>query len=274
MENNRKRGDNLLEDPTLIQKGIFSTHEAEKILGWPRKALNPILFRLVRKGKLIRIKRGLFCIWPPGTKDSQKGYPCNWHLIAKALVAQGSPYFFSHYSAMKFHGMTSESIQTIFVSVPRQHQTPQALRIPLRFVTLPQEKFWGLEEKWVTHEEKVSVSDLERTILDALDRLDLAGGITEAARGFWLVKKEINLPKLFLEAERFGSGAVTKRLGFLVETLEIASAKELEALRPLALSRKGYVLLDPTLKKAGRYLHRWRLILNKDPNEIKKNLMT
>lgn len=271
--NRIRRGADILEHPVLIRRGIFSTEDAGKVLGWSRKELNPLLFRLVKKGKLVRIKRALFCIQSAGTKDSKNGYPHNWYLIAKAL-AENKPYFVSYYSAMRLHGMTGESIQTIFVSCNKQLRIPQTLRIPIRFVTIPKTRFWGLEEKWVTNEEKVWTTGLERTFIDALDRLDLSGGITEVARGLWLVKKEISGSQLVNTAKRFDSSAVAKRLGFLMEILNLGSAKDREGLRRFALSSQSYVLFDPTLKKRGRYLHAWRLCLNQDPAEIKKNLMT
>src|SRR3989338_6541305 len=168
----------LLDNPFLIRKKVFTTNEAEESLQWSKTDLYSVLFRLVQKGKLVRIKRGLFCLVPPGTGDLKRGYPQNWFLIAKALAGD-KPYFFSHYSAMHLHGMTSASIQTIFISRPEQRRVPKDLRIPVRFVTIPQKKLWGLEEKWVTNEEKVRVSDLERTVLDILDRPDLSGGISE-----------------------------------------------------------------------------------------------
>lgn len=262
----------LLTHPTLQRQKVFSTGEAEKILGWPRRNLNPLLFRLVRTGRLARIKRGLFCIEPAGAGTKQ-GYSFNWYLIARSLAGT-EDYFMSHYSAMHLHGMTTESIQTIFLSLPTQHAVPAGLRIPLRFVTVPKKRFWGLEEKWVTNEEKVFVSDPERTVIDALDRPDLAGGIMEIARGLWLVKQNLRPEKLCLYAWRFGSYAAARRLGFLMELLGIGPGKEFEKMKKWALHSRSYVLLDPTLEKRKKHLRAWRLVLNIDPDEIKRNLMT
>ena len=270
---NKYRATYLIEHPVLIQKRIFSTGEVEKILGWPREKLHFMLSRLVKKGRLVRIKRDLYGLQPPGVKTLAKGYPFNWYLIAKAL-AGNKPYFISHYSAMQLQGMTSESIQTVFLSLAEQVSPPRALRIPIRFVTVSKRRFWGLEEKWVTNEEKVWVSDRERTVIDALDRSDLTGGITEVSRGLWLIKKDIDFSKLITYARRFESCAVAKRLGFLMEVLSMSTAKEREKLRQFALSAKGYAFLDPTLKKKGRCLSAWRLVLNQEPAALQKNLMT
>lgn len=264
---------NLLEAPTLIQKGIFSSEEAELLLKYPRRKLHAVLFRLVQKGKLIRIKKGLFVMRPPGTEGLLKGYPCNWFLVARSLC-EGAPYFVSHYSAMHLHGMTSEAIRTVFLSRPDQKRVPKGLRIPLQFVTVSRKNFWGFEEKWVTNEEKVFVSDLERTVLDILDRPDLAGGILEIARGIWLVREKLNFNKLIYDLKRFGSQAVAKRLGYLMSLMEIGTEDDLKEIHSVFEDSGAFAFLDPTVKKGGQYLSVWRLVINIDPDEIKGNLVT
>jgi predicted transcriptional regulator of viral defense system len=263
----------LLEEPSLRRKEIFSTREARQILGWPPKELSAILFRLVRKGKIARIKRGLFCFLPPGCQSPGGSYPQHWFLIARE-IARPKPYFISHYSAMQLHGMTSEAIQTVFISLSEQRRPPRELRIPLRFVTIPKERFWGLEENWVTNEEKVWTSNLERTIIDALDRPDLTGGLLEIARGIWLVKTKLKTPKLIDYAVRFHSFAASKRLGFIIEKWGIGTSAEIQKLNKSVVKSTSYALLDPTRDLQGRYLSRWRLRLNLDPGELERNLMT
>ncbi len=268
------RGSFLLEHPALIRKGIFSTHEAEEALGWSSKEVHPILFRLVKKGRLVRIKRGLFCIQPPGTSRFKRvGYSQNWLLIAKALAGD-KPYFISYYSAMQLHGMTSGSIQTVFMSLVKQQLVPNRLEIPVRFVTVPRKKFWGLEEKWVTQEAKVWVSDRERTLVDILDRPDLAGGISEIVRGLLMIRKDIDSPKLIAYVKRFASYAAAKRLGFLMEKMGLGEARDVKILHDFTKTSSSYAFFDPTAEKKGPYFKRWHLRLNQGLALLEKNLMT
>lgn len=267
----QRRGADLIEHPILIRKRIFSTHEAGTLLGWSHKEIHPILFRLVKKGRLIRLKRGLFCVQSLGV--TKPGYSQNWLLIARALAGD-KPYFISYYSAMQLHGMTGESVQTVFISMSEQHQPPRHLQIPIRFVAVPQKRFWGLEEKWVTQEAKVRTSDRERTIVDILDRPDLAGGISEIVRGLWMVQKEIDPSKLVTYAKWFASYAAAKRLGFLMEKMSIGQGKDIEKLHNFTKESPSYAFLDPTASKAGRYLDRWHLRINRDTAMLEKNLMT
>ena len=268
-----KREKSLLDHPWINQRRVFTTQEAGKALGWSDADLHATIFRLVEKGRLIRIKRGLFCLVPPGSSRFKKGYPQNWFLIAKALT-EGESYYVSYYSAMHLHGMTSQSIQTIFVTLPKQRRVPANLQIPIRFVTVSREKLWGLEDKWVSNEEKVSISNLERTVLDILDRPDLAGGISEIARGLWLVKKNIDMLRLVSYATRFDSVAAVKRLGFLMEQLRLGPREIGEQLKKIVENSKSFALLDPTSGNQGPYLGKWHLRINVEMAQILDNLVT
>lgn len=263
----------ILENPSLNQIGIFTLQDAQRELAWPDITLLAALSRLTRSGKLIRIKRSLYCMRPIGVAMKDGFPPYNWFLIAKKIL-EDKLHYFSHYSAMHLHGMTGESIQTIFVSLQNQVHLPPTLKIPVRYVIAGKRAFWGLEQKWITNEEKINVSDLERTILDALDRLDLSGGIMEAARGIALVHKKINTSRLIEYSRKFHSVAAVKRLGFLMESLSIDSPEAIRALLRITSQYPSYALLDPTLDKKGSYLHRWRLIINFDVENLKQNLMT
>ncbi len=49
---------------------------------------------------------------------------------------------------------------------------------------------------WITKQEKVRVSNIEKTIMEAMVRPELCGGISEVARGIWLVKNRVEFTRL------------------------------------------------------------------------------
>jgi Nucleotidyl transferase AbiEii toxin, Type IV TA system len=57
----------------------------------------------------------------------------------------------------------------------------EILGVPYRFVYAAPSALWGSEPFWVTPYERVTASDLERTILDGLARPDLCAGVSEVA---------------------------------------------------------------------------------------------
>jgi len=116
------------------------------------------------------------------------------------------------------------------------------------------------------------VSDLERTIIDGLRQPEHCGGITEVAKGLWMQRERVNPEQLVAYSIRLGTGAVIRRLGFLLKLYEIGTSKTMETLRDHLTG--SYVPLDPVLPKQGKHLHRWRLHLNIEPEELRSVIRT
>ena len=117
-----------------------------------------------------------------------------------------------------------------------------------------------------TKQQSVMVSDKERTILDALRQPQYAGGIPEVAKALWMSRADIKIPRLLDYVQHFSSGALRRRLGFLLELYEMASPEQLKPLRSKLTST--YDRLDPTLPKSGSFQARWRLQLNIGIDEL------
>ena len=121
-------------------------------------------------------------------------------------------------------------------------------------------------------QDRVRVSDPARTIIDGLKQPEHCGGVTEVAKGLWMRRQDLHVDKLLEYAKQLGVGAVTRRLGFLLETYGMAQAPELDRLRSGLTAT--YVRLDPALPAAGKRLRRWRLQLNVDPEELRAVVKT
>jgi predicted transcriptional regulator of viral defense system len=135
-----------------------------------------------------------------------------------------------------------------------------------RFVTVKPTEFFGLMPVWVTKQQSVMVSDKERTILDAPRQPQYAGGIPEVAKALRMSREDIKIPQLLDYVRHFSSGALRRRLGFLLELYAIASPEQLRQLRSKLTST--YDRLDPTLPKSGAFQARWRLQLNIGIDEL------
>jgi predicted transcriptional regulator of viral defense system len=118
----------------------------------------------------------------------------------------------------------------------------------------------------VTKQQAIQVSDKERTLIDRLRLPEYAGGVSEVAKPLWMSKNQIKLTRLLDYANRFHNGALTRRLGFLLELYDVAPSGELARLRTKLTTT--YDRLDPTLPKSGPFLSRWRLQLNVDKSEL------
>jgi predicted transcriptional regulator of viral defense system len=184
----------------------------------------------------------------------------------------GEDYYLSHGTAMEIHGMLTQPQLVVTVSTPKPRRPLTTLGVQIRFVQCQRRNLFGLTDHWVTKQEKARVSDLERTIIDGLKQPEYCGGLTEVAKGLWIRRRDVNVDRLMQYAKRIGVGAVVRRLGFLLETYEMAGTQELERLRKELTAT--YVRLDPVLAAEGKRLRKWRLQLNVEPEELRSVVRT
>jgi predicted transcriptional regulator of viral defense system len=246
------------------RRPIFSLRDVRDITGASVRAAQSITARLVRNGIATRLKPGLF-ILIPFELGSERQYLGNPYLVARELV-RPERYYLSHASAMDIHGMTTQPQLVVFITTTKSHRPRTILGTEFRFVRCQVRHFFGVADSWVDKTEQVAVSDPERTIIDGLREPAYCGGLTEVTKGFWIKRNLVNIQTLVSYALRMNVVAVMARLGFLVETLGIMAPFELDQLR--SRLTKSYHLLDPSLPKEGRYLARWRLQLNVNPDEL------
>jgi predicted transcriptional regulator of viral defense system len=246
-------------------KSIFRIRDAEQILDKDEKAAADLLSKLARRGIISRLKAGLFMIVP---LEAEKNYLENRYVIAGEIM-KPNRYYISHASAMAIHGLTTQPVLNVQISSTVRKKEMSVSGIKFSFYRINPNAYFGIEEKWVTKQARASVSDLERTIVDCLARPELCGGVPDAAKGIWAAKEKIDYAKLVKYAKRIGIKAVAKRLGFILQLLELSDKNTLAELKKYSQSGEDYALFDPTLKKAGRYLREWRLRVNFNPGELK-----
>ncbi|MFQ5684470.1 MAG: type IV toxin-antitoxin system AbiEi family antitoxin domain-containing protein [Candidatus Binatia bacterium] len=246
-------------------QSLFGITDVKKITGLADASARSFVRSLVERGLVTRLKPGLFVLLPfeLGKETEYMGHP--W-LVAKAL-AGGKDYYLSHGTAMEVHQMVTQPQLVVYVTAIKSLRSRSIMGAEFRFILGKKKHLFGIEDHWVTKQEKVKVSDLDRTVIDGLKQPEYCGGITEVAKGLWMQRERIDPVRLVAYATRIDIGAVIRRLGFLLELYEIGASKTTEALRDRLTNT--YVPLDPVLPKEGKHLHRWRLQLNVEPDELR-----
>jgi predicted transcriptional regulator of viral defense system len=245
-------------------KNIFGIKEAQFILKKNENAIADLLSELVKRGILLRLKSGLFLIIP---LEAGSNYLENRYIVARELISSND-YYISHYSAMALHGMTTQPVLKVFTTASKREKNRLISGEKFIFLYSKPKNLFGIENKWITKQEKIKISDLEKTIVDALARPELCGGVSEVAKGIWLVKDRINFQRLISYCKKIKVKAVAKRLGFILQELNLGDGTALN-LKDYVKDSSAYVLLDPTLKKQGKYFKQWHLRINFNPEEIK-----
>lgn len=244
---------------------LFTLEDVAKITGLREASARSFIRKLVNRGIATRLKPGLFVL-VPFELGRERQYLGNPFLVAKAL-AGGKDYYLSHGTAMEIHQMVTQPRLVVYLTTPRPIRPRTIGGTEFRFVRCRRRDLFGIAPHWVTKQETVQVSDLERTVIDGLRLPEYCGGLTEVAKGLWIQREKVQIPRLVEYAIRLSVGAVIRRLGFLLELYDIGTADAVEALRRRLTST--YVALDPVLPREGKYLRRWRLCLNVSPDELR-----
>lgn len=233
-------------------------------------ALRELLSDMTRRGLLMRVKRGLYYIIPY-EQDAETFMP-DWHLLAEYLV-QDAKYYIGYYSALQVHNLiTQPSLkEQIVVSRQVRPSTIKVKEVPFQFIYHNEKHFFGTKKMWIDNFNQVVCSDLEKTIIDCLFKPDYAGGIVEIARAIYTTRDKIKYSILLGYAERFNSQAVIKRLGFILEILQIETniTEDLQRLKT-----NSVVLLDTELPKSGKIKTRWSIQQNIEMETIKTAIYT
>jgi len=233
-------------------------------------AIRELLSDMTRRGLLMRVKRGLYYVIP--YEQNPESFMPDWHLLAEYLV-QDANHYIGYYSALQIHNLITQPSLKEQIVVSRQIR-PSTIKIkdvPFQFIFHNKKHFFGTKKIWIDNFNKVVCSDLEKTIIDCLFKPDYAGGIVEIARAIYLIRNKIRFNVLLEYAKDFNSQAVIKRLGFLLDTLDIKTTivDHLQKLKT-----KSIVLLDTELPKSGKTTTKWSIQQNIETETIKEAIYT
>jgi len=245
-------------------KLLFRLKDIQRILNLDDMTARNFARKLTSRGIVTRLKPGLF-ILVPFELGKEREYTGNPLIVARELV-NGGDYYLSHGTAMEIHRMVTQPQLVVHITTLQKHRPIHIMGTEFRFIPCKKESFFGLANHWVTKQEKVTISDLERTIVDGLRQPEYCGGITEVAKGIWMRRQDIRVGSLIGYAIRINIGAVIRRLGYILELYGIGTQEDRLILLDHITST--YVKLDPILPAEGKFIRKWRLQLNVSPNEL------
>lgn len=218
-----------------------------------------------RTGRVVQVRRGLYTVIPPGADPDS--YPVDPFLVAAKLTPDA---VLSHHTALEFHG------KAYSVHI---HLTYSASR-PLRPLTFRGHVFRGAkfrqallrlgkENFGVSPAERsgqgLSVTSLERTLVDVLDRPDLSGSWEEIWRSLESVEF-FDLDKVVAYARLLGNATTGAKVGFFLaqhrETLMVED-RFLNVLQDMRPRQPHY--MNRSKRKFGRFVSEWNLVV---PREI------
>lgn len=203
-------------------------------------------------------------------KSLQKGLYCrysfhNEFVLAYFLAPKGAV---AYWTALHWHGLTTQFSNTIFVQSPTLIKNKEVMDVSFQFVKVKPSKATGYQLEGRGNNQ-FKITNIEKTIVDCFDSTGQAVDWTELIKA--LYKAKMRNKELIEACEAVANVSVIKRLGYLIELMEIKNLKIFEKYALQKVNKK-YNDLDPSSPSSGLYLAKWRLRLNVSEGDILQNL--
>ena len=243
-------------------KTVFGVADLAAALGKPARQVWRTLTSLVDRGWVVRLVRGTYLIVPleagPESAWAEDSLVVACHLAEPAAVA--------YWSACHHWNWTEQVPRTVFVQTPARVRplTREVLGVTYRFVRVEERKFFGTLRRSAGQGE-FTVTGREKTLTDALDHPEHSGGAGHVLEMLPTATAAVRWDRVDEMLQRLGSGAVYKRLGWMVERLgERSRVPDREKRIEQWQSRLtgGHAPLEPGGPADGPIVSRWRLRLN------------
>jgi len=239
--------------------------EIINLLGVSEKAADHVIHSLRSKGWLERASWGKYLLIPPDQGPEALG-ESNLLALASRIV---EPYYIGYGTAAGHYGLTTQHRNVIWLATPLHLRDRRIGEAEVRIVNPAANKFFGFGPVDVLGYKAV-MSDREKTVIDCVDRPELAGGVGEVAAIVATASRRFDWQKTADYLERIGSAPLILRVGWLVDHAGADIPPDVRD-RLLLLgsrSRKAFLGAKETVKDAVGYDPTWRVFVNVTRKEL------
>lgn len=242
----------------FLNDRFFTTKEALALIPNKHTCMNT-LRQLMKSRHIVKVRRGLYEVVPLEQVDEGKP-AADKFLLARKVT---SPYCLAYHSALEIHGVANTAIfNMVALASPSQFRSFEYEGVSYRWI--PRQDLTGTQ-KVIWGSAQVIVTDRERTVVDCMDRVSLAGGFEEVFKSLSSMKN-INFHRLYYYATAQRKKVIFHKLGFLLSRQQIRDSwhvddEQLASIRK-NLSSKIYYFL--ARKGSGRFVKEWNLVVPSD----------
>jgi predicted transcriptional regulator of viral defense system len=239
----------------FLNERFFTAEEAHALIPNKHTCMST-LRQLMKSRHIVKVRRGLYEVVPMEQVGKEKA-AADKFLLARKIT---SSYCLAYHSALEIHGVANTAIFNVVVlASPNQFRSFEYEGVRYRWI--PRQDLTGTQRTiWASAQ--VIVTDRERTILDCIDRIDLAGGFEEAFKSLSSMRN-VNFGRLYEYAMAYRKKIILHKLGFFLSRQPIRDSwhvnDELLAIIRSNLSSKIYYFL--ARKGAGRLVKEWNLVV-------------
>ncbi|MDR0697350.1 MAG: hypothetical protein LBF68_07475 [Christensenellaceae bacterium] len=240
----------------LLKKLVFTTEEALEYFPNRNNAFY-YLKKSVQDNKISKIKNGLYALINPAT---QTVYVDKYMIASK--INKGS--FIAYHSALEFYGKANQVFTTVYVGSTERFATFEYDGLQYKFVYYPV----TADIENIQSSTDIVVTSYEQTLIDCVDKVDLAGGSEELIKAF-MDCQEANVDKLLTIVKRYANKCLYQKVGFIFEKfnnlLNLPQSFFEECERNIG---KSVIYFMQDLGYKGSVSYKWKIIAPDFPPEL------
>ena len=215
----------------------------------------------LRKGHLLRVRRGLYAVVPPGSDP--ESCPVDPYLVAGKLTEDA---VLAYHTALEFHGKAYSVFKRYYLQSQKsvRHTTFRSHRF--QTIPFPQALRNKRKEHFATKTVdrsgvEIRVASLERTLVDVLDRPDLGGGWEEVWRCLESVEF-FDLDKILEYVLLLDNATTAAKVGYFIDQHRqdlMVDNHHLDRLKKLRPKQPHY--LERNSRGKGKLVSEWNLVV-------------
>ena len=187
----------------LLRKQYFSLNDVSLITGNSNTACS-LLQRYIKKGLIKRVKRDLYV-----AINLVDGSPVVNEYVIASNITPGS--YVSYHSAFSYYGFNNQFLFELYVSSPTKFNSFTFGGLKYRYIDS------RMDQGIVTFPDGVTVTDMERTIIDSIDRFERIGGGMEELLECLFVVPSVDEDKLRYYLDCYGKKILFQKTGYMLE---------------------------------------------------------
>lgn len=198
----------------LHSKLVFTLYDVAQETGSMRSA-QTLLMRYQKYGYVSKVRRGLYCVNNMATHLPE----ANKYQVASALTPTS---YIAYHAAMEYHGLAHQVYYDVAVGGEQAFNSFEFDGNQFAYHHIATHV--GVDTPIA--DRHVRVTNIERTVVDCIDRIDLSGGweeLTNALRSVQYLREENILAIL----TAYNKIALYKKVGFLFEQLHMPVSSNL-----------------------------------------------
>ena len=250
-------------DSFFYENPVFRLNE---YAAWKKKhgsgndvAIHSSIKYYLKEGRLINIRRELYAVVPPNA-DVESTLVDPYLVAAKA----SDDSVLSFHTALELHGVAYSTFgKFTFLTGKKikpfhfQDQLFQPTSIPTPLRKKNDIGIAIMDRQGIS----IRITNIERTFVDALSRIELCGGLEEVSRSLESIAV-LDANAVIQYTLQLKSSVLAAKVGYFLEKREGAFSVDKEALKPLfSVIPKSPQYLDTHQKKSCRYIKHWNLIV-------------